>query len=475
MDAPALIEALSRPEAYPGRSACVEPRTTMDRVYKVKCAVDYGFLDFSTLEKRRHCREEEVRLNRRLAPWVYRGVVPVRRDPEGVLHVDGPGETVECAVEMERLPEEGMLDRMLAADDCVEFSQPLRCVDVASDLTFRYMDLDRRGFHVSAPAQVVRERLERRVLEPEEVSQADFAVYQAERASFEALDEIDPVWRLSFASGEDDPALLATRLLLRRIICGREGTRPANKGVKGAQALGASLGNMQEASVQTAGPTSMEPKIRVYLVDDQAMIRAAVKSFLGQRERFEVVGSCGDARKALEEIQTVRPDVIILDITMPGLSGLDAIPLIRKAVPKARIVMLTHHEGETVVEQALKAGAEGYLSKDSEPAELALAIEAVHRGDPFVSPKVAAGLVTGFRAGRDGEVAPRSRLGVLTPREREVFQLLALGKSNKEVAVTLEMSLGTAKKHRENLQRKLHCNSAAELARLAIREGLLQA
>jgi DNA-binding NarL/FixJ family response regulator len=215
-------------------------------------------------------------------------------------------------------------------------------------------------------------------------------------------------------------------------------------------------------------------RIRVYLVDDQAMIRAAIKSFLSQREPFEIVGSSGEPRKAIEEIRTLRPDVVVLDITMPGLSGLDAIPLIRKSLPKVKVVMLTHHEGESFVEQALRAGAEGYLSKDSDPAELALAIEAVNRGDPFVSPKVAAGLVGGLRGRRDAADAPKSRLGTLTPREREVFQLLALGKSNKEVASALEMSLGTAKKHRENLQRKLDCNSAAELARLAIREGLLE-
>jgi DNA-binding NarL/FixJ family response regulator len=215
-------------------------------------------------------------------------------------------------------------------------------------------------------------------------------------------------------------------------------------------------------------------KIKVYLVDDQAMIRAAIKSFLNQREQFEVVGSNGDPRKALEEIQVLRPDVVVLDITMPGLSGLDAIPLIRRSLPRVKIVMLTHHEGESFVEQALRAGAEGYLSKDSEPAELALAIEAVQRGDPFVSPRVASGLVGGLRGRASGGETPRSRLGTLTPREREVFQLLALGKSNKEVASALGMSLGTAKKHRENLQRKLECNSAAELARLAIREGLLE-
>ena len=215
-------------------------------------------------------------------------------------------------------------------------------------------------------------------------------------------------------------------------------------------------------------------KIRVYVVDDQAMIRAAIKGLLSQRAPFEVVGSSGDPRKALEEIETLRPDVALLDITMPGLSGLDLIPKIRKSLPKTRVVMLTHHEGESFVEQALQAGAEGYLSKDSDPAELALALSAVHRGDPYVSPKVASGLVSGMRGRRGAEAPQQSRLASLTPREREVFQMLATGASNKEVAAALEMSLGTAKKHRENLQRKLECNSAAELARLAIREGLLE-
>jgi DNA-binding NarL/FixJ family response regulator len=214
--------------------------------------------------------------------------------------------------------------------------------------------------------------------------------------------------------------------------------------------------------------------IRVFLVDDQAMIRAAFKSFLSQRETFEVVGSCGDPHAALEEIQTSRPDVVILDITMPGLSGLDLLPKIRESLPRTRVVMLTHHEGESFVEQALQGGAEGYLSKDSDPAELALAIAAVHRGDPYVSPRVAGRLVGGLRGQKSASGRPHSRLASLTPREREVFQMLALGKSNKEVATGLGMSVGTAKKHRENLQRKLACSSAAELARLAIREGLLE-
>jgi two-component system, NarL family, response regulator NreC len=216
-------------------------------------------------------------------------------------------------------------------------------------------------------------------------------------------------------------------------------------------------------------------RVRTYLIDDQAVIRAALRSFLGARTDIEVVGDCGDPRRALDEVVALRPDVIVLDITMPGLSGLDLLPMVRKQLPRTKIVMLTHHEGEAFVEQALKSGAEGYISKDSDPAELALAVLAVQRGDPFISPRVANGLVRGLRGGAPNETPVGTRLANLTPREREVFQLLALGKSNKEVATALDISLGTAKKHRENLQRKLECGSAAELARLAIREGLVDA
>ena len=217
----------------------------------------------------------------------------------------------------------------------------------------------------------------------------------------------------------------------------------------------------------------LNSSIQIYVVDDQALIRAAFANLLDQDERFQVVGQNGDARKAIDEIGQIRPDVVLLDITMPGLSGIDALPLIRKVAPRAKVLIVTHHEGETFVDQAMRAGAEGYVCKDSDPAELSLAIEAVHRGDPYVSPKVAAGLVSKYRVGADESASVTSRLSLLTPREREVFQLLALGKANKEVARELGISLGTAKKHRENLQRKLDCHSAAELARLAIREGLL--
>lgn len=220
---------------------------------------------------------------------------------------------------------------------------------------------------------------------------------------------------------------------------------------------------------------TMETKaaIRVYLIDDQTMIRAGFRSLLGREERFTVVGDSGDPRAGIEAVEALKPDIVLLDITMPGLSGIDTIPLLRKIHPKVKVVMLTHHEGESFVEQALRAGADGYLSKDSEPAELLLALQSVHAGQMYLSPRVAGALVHRARQPAVAGDLGRSRIESLTAREREVFQLLALGKSNKEVARTLEMSVGTAKKHRENLQRKLDCHSAAELALLAIREGLL--
>jgi len=213
--------------------------------------------------------------------------------------------------------------------------------------------------------------------------------------------------------------------------------------------------------------------VRVYLVDDHGMTRAGIRTLVNQLPGFEVVGDHGDAREAIDRIAKLQPDVVLMDITMPGLSGIDAISQVRAVHPGVRILMLSHHEGERFVEQSLQQGADGYLSKDSEPEELGLAMKAVMRDRAYLSPKVARGIVDGARHPEQDERAA-SRIASLTPREREVFQLLAVGLSNKEVARKLDLSVGTAKKHRENLQRKLDCHSAAELARLAIREGLVE-
>jgi DNA-binding NarL/FixJ family response regulator len=217
---------------------------------------------------------------------------------------------------------------------------------------------------------------------------------------------------------------------------------------------------------------TQDSDLRVYLVDDQAMLRAAFKSWIQSAPGFTVAGEAADARTAIADVARISPDVVLLDVTMPGLSGIDALPTLREKSPRTRFLMVTHHEGDSFVQEALERGADGYLSKDSDPSELAMAIRSVARGQPFISPKVARGiLASGPRQAGGGPSGVRS----LTDREREVFLLLAIGKSNKEIARQLGISLGTAKKHRENLQRKLDCHSTADIARLAIREGLLGA
>lgn len=212
-------------------------------------------------------------------------------------------------------------------------------------------------------------------------------------------------------------------------------------------------------------------RIQVYLVDDHAIFRASLRLLLQSRENLIVVGESGDARHALSKMVHLYPNVVILDITMPGLSGIDAITEIRKTLDRVAILMLTQHENDKYISDALRAGANGYLSKNSDPNELFLAIDAVHSGHPFVSPKLTGSLVRGIR----GEtVTPDIRpLASLTTRERQVFELLALGHTNKRVSLELTVSVATTKKHRQNLQRKLNCHSTAELARIAINEGIL--
>ena len=219
--------------------------------------------------------------------------------------------------------------------------------------------------------------------------------------------------------------------------------------------------------MERAEVDSVPRRIRVYIIDDHMMLCRAFSALLRSHAELEVVGSNEDPRAAVEEIGETQADVVLLDVAMPGMSGLDAIEPIRARSPHSKIVMLTFHEGESIIEQALEAGADGYVSKNSDDDELAYAISSVYRGKMYVSPRLAQ-----IKPGRPIRSLAGS-LTSLTKREREVFQLLAVGKTNKDVAQTLDMSLGTAKKHRENLQRKLDCHSTAELARIAIREGLL--
>ncbi|MEC7726733.1 MAG: response regulator transcription factor, partial [Planctomycetota bacterium] len=134
-------------------------------------------------------------------------------------------------------------------------------------------------------------------------------------------------------------------------------------------------------------------QISIVLIDDQAIVRAAFRSLLNSVDRFEVIGDAGDARGGIELVGELKPDVVILDITMVGMSGLDAVAPIKRASSRTRVLMASQHEGMKFVQQALQAGADGYLSKNSEPEELSLAIDAIVRGDSYLSPKVANGFM----------------------------------------------------------------------------------
>lgn len=210
--------------------------------------------------------------------------------------------------------------------------------------------------------------------------------------------------------------------------------------------------------------------MNVLIADDHTMFRAGLRSLLERIAGVTIAGETGDGREALEMIDKQRPDVAILDITMPGLSGLEVAARARRESPYTRIVILSMHAGEAYVAQALRAGVQGYLLKDSAAAELELALRSVMRGETYLSPAISRHVVEGFLHGVMGEADP---LAALTPRQREILQLIAEGKANKEIAAALKLSVKTVEAHRAQLMDRLGIHDIAGLVRLAIRAGLV--
>jgi DNA-binding NarL/FixJ family response regulator len=210
--------------------------------------------------------------------------------------------------------------------------------------------------------------------------------------------------------------------------------------------------------------------MNVLIADDHTMFRAGLRSLLERIAGVTIAGETGDGREALEMIDKKRPDVAILDITMPGLSGLEVAARARRDSPSTRIVILSMHAGEAYVAQALRAGIQGYLLKDSAASELELALRSVMRGETYLSPAISRHVVQGFLHGALGESDP---LAALTPRQREILQLIAEGKANKEIAAALKLSVKTVEAHRAQLMDRLGIHDVAGLVRLAIRAGLV--
>jgi DNA-binding NarL/FixJ family response regulator len=209
--------------------------------------------------------------------------------------------------------------------------------------------------------------------------------------------------------------------------------------------------------------------IRVLLADDHALVRAGIRSLLGAMAEVEVVGEAASGEEALELAARQQPDVVLMDIAMRGITGLEAAAAMRERFPHVRVVILSMHSGEEYVLQALRAGAAGYLLKDAATGELELALRSVMRGESWLSPAVSRQVVEGYVQRTGGESTPE----VLTARQREVLRLVAGGKSTKEIAFLLNLSVKTVETHRAQIMDRLGIRDVAGLVRYALRTGLV--
>lgn len=216
----------------------------------------------------------------------------------------------------------------------------------------------------------------------------------------------------------------------------------------------------------------MSEPIHILLADDHSVMRTGLRLVLERQADFQVVGEASDGREAIALAQQHRPEVVVMDVTMPNLNGIEAARQISTAQPETNIVMLSMHSDEAYVLRALKAGARGYLLKESAESDLIAAIRAVHSGKAFFSPAVSRMLVEDYiRQLQDREIEDSYEL--LTTREREILQLIAEGRSNKEIAGILNLSLYTVETHRGNMMEKLNLHTVPELILYAVRKGVI--
>jgi DNA-binding NarL/FixJ family response regulator len=211
---------------------------------------------------------------------------------------------------------------------------------------------------------------------------------------------------------------------------------------------------------------------RVLITDDHRLVRASLHSLLAEFPGIEVVAEAADGREAIKLVAEHRPEVVLMDISMTGLNGIDATRQIVKEHPKVRVIVLSMHTDNKYVLQALRAGAAGYVLKGSTPKELELAIESVAQGAIFLSPTISRRVIEGYLSRTADET---DLLEQLTPRQREILQLIAEGNSSKQIAHLLDSSVKTIESHRASLMERLDIHDVAGLVRYAIRNGLVSA
>ncbi|MBI3373942.1 MAG: response regulator transcription factor [Betaproteobacteria bacterium] len=211
-------------------------------------------------------------------------------------------------------------------------------------------------------------------------------------------------------------------------------------------------------------------RIRIILADDHTLVRAGMRTLLEAIEGVDVVAEAANGRQALELTRKHRPDMVVLDIGMAEMDGLQATAAIKSELPEVRAIILSMHDSGDIVEQALRAGASAYLVKDAAITELELAVRAVSRGDVYLSPAISRQVVAGYVKGGRGERVPA---GVLTPRQQEILQLLGEGRNTKEIARLLNLSGKTVEAHRAQIMERLGVRDIANLMLEAIRRGLI--
>ncbi len=207
--------------------------------------------------------------------------------------------------------------------------------------------------------------------------------------------------------------------------------------------------------------------IRIVLADDHALVRQGFRMILEAQPDMEIVGQAGNGREAVELAEKLHPDVVVMDVAMPELNGTEATRRLAASTPRTRVLALSMHKDSVYVSEILRAGARGYLLKDSGDTDLVAAVRAVAKGEGYISPAVSDAVLTDYRK------HVTDPLDLLTGREREVLQSIAEGKTNKEIATALNLSVYTVEAHRGRIMEKLNLHSTGELVRFALRNGLI--
>jgi two-component system response regulator NreC len=208
-------------------------------------------------------------------------------------------------------------------------------------------------------------------------------------------------------------------------------------------------------------------KIRILLADDHAVVRQGFKMILSAQPDMEIVGEAGNGREAVELAEQLKPEVVVMDVSMPELNGIEATRRLGDSTPHTRVLALSMHKDSVYVREILRAGARGYLLKDSVAADLVSAVRSIAAGEGYISPQVSTAVLDDYRR------HVTNPIDLLTSREREVLQMLAEGKTNKEIATVLNLSVYTVDAHRGRIMEKLNLHSINELVRFAVRNGLV--